>query len=96
MIDIADLRRLHAATEIASFESCHIVSSGYTHMANLCSKDKEGIFTTACILMLRREVSDYFAVAHNTMPELLDELNSARKRIAELESSVASFTRGLV
>ena len=83
---VADLIALceKATPEGESLRSSHIVSPGYTHLANLCFTLKNGD-PGGCLAMTSIAWSDWLAAISNSAPVLLPLLAALLKRDAAIE-----------
>ncbi len=96
---LEELARLHAAAKLGPMVSVHIVSPGYDHCANLCTR-LEGHKSDYPVAMMQAEWADVIAATLNAFPALLEyvrELEAERDRwkaaYAELYASQAKRLR---
>lgn len=81
--------------DLDPLESTHIISPGYTHLANLTEEIGEGGKPRGrCIGMMPKEWADYIAAAVNAFPELLAEVRRLQAQAQEIESILTKNGHG--
>ena len=96
----AELRALHAAAKLGGpMVSVHIVSPGYEHCANLCTR-LEGHKSDYPVAMMQAEWADCIAAIYNAFPSILDRLERAERErdahgICEGADDMAKLVGGL-
>ena len=91
-VDLTRLDALYAAAELGPMESVHIISPGFEHCANLCSR-LPGHKSDYPVAMMDAEWADYLAAIHNAYPALRDEILALRERVLR-EAAVAIRAEG--
>lgn len=85
MLDLDALEAAHAAAkEHGRLSSTHIISEGFTHLANLCAEKGW------CLGMMDKEAADSIALAHNALPALLARIRELEGEVSELRSTIAA------
>lgn len=82
---LADVKRLIAAAKLGPMVSVHIVSPGYEHCANLCTR-LDGHKSDYPVAMMQAEWADAIAAVLNAMPGFITRLERAeaeRDEVAE-------------
>lgn len=73
------LEALAKAADLGPLQSTHVVSLGYTHLANLTERIGEGAHERGrCVAMMQKEWSDYLAAGMNALPALLKIARAAQ------------------
>ncbi len=76
---IDELLALHERADIDPLQSTHIISTGFTHLANLTERIQEGGGKGGrgrCLAMIPKEWADYLAALDNRTPALLRVLRT--------------------
>ena len=86
---LEELDRLHAAAKLGPMVSVHIISKGYEHCANLCTR-LEGHKSDYPVAMMQAEWADVIAATMNAFPLLLERLERAEAERDELQSTITA------
>jgi len=68
---LEELARLHAAAKLGPMVSVHIISPGYEHCANLCTR-LDGHKSDYPVAMMQAEWADVIAATYNAFPAILE------------------------
>ncbi len=77
--ELAELRRLIEVAKLGPMVSAHIISPGYEHCANLCTR-LEGHKSDYPVAMMQSEWADVIAATFNAFGPLLARLEAADGR----------------
>ncbi len=84
---LAEIEALRLASDLDPLQSTHIISDGYTHLANLTEEIGEGGKPRVrCLAMMPKEWADYVAAAVNAAPELLAEVRRLQEQVKDLHN----------
>ena len=86
MTDLEELKRLHAAAKLGPCVSVHIISPGYEHCANLCTR-LDGHKSDYPVAMMQAQWADVLAATFNAFPALAAELEELRKSETERDQT---------
>lgn len=77
---VTDIENLRQQADLDPLKSTHIISPGYTHMANLTEEISEKPkLRGRCLGMMPKQWADYIATAVNAVPVLIDKIRAARR-----------------
>ena len=85
---LAELDRLREVAKLGPMVSVHIVSPGYEHCANLCTR-LDGHKSDYPMAMMQAEWADVLAAEHNAYPALRQRLAEAERERDTAKAEVA-------
>ena len=92
--ELAEVRRLREVAKLGPMVSVHIISSGYEHCANLCTR-LDGHKSDYPVAMMQAEWADVLAALHNAFPGLLARLEAAERERDERMTMAARAQEAL-